>query len=124
MVILPVPSRKRTRATDFLRRPVLTHSCFLVLVSAIVRSCMGSAWLELDGLLRLVVVRRPGEHLELGHLLPAEPIAWHHALDRLGDDALGVLFEHLLGCHHPEAAGVMAVRSVGLRFPLPAGEAH
>src|SRR6059058_5917474 len=48
-------------------------------------------YLKLNGILRLVIVRRAREHAELGQHLVGETIVREHALDGLLDDELRLL---------------------------------
>src|SRR5262249_8648707 len=80
-------------------------------------------YLELDGLLGLVRVLRALVDLQLGHLLPAQAIARHHAADRLDEDAVGVGLHPVARPRLLQAAGVARVPVVGLGLELLAGEA-
>src|ERR1700737_1830600 len=114
MVMIPVPGRRRTRATAALRRPVDWINGFGTTVW-----CSLSDWLgnsvdrvvhdERLGALSGVRVGRPGVHLELLEHAPAERSLGQHAADGAPDRVLGALGHQVAGGAGPDDARIAGV---------------
>src|ERR1700691_5989259 len=106
MVMVPVPGRRRTRATASLRRPVVwvggAGTSFSLTAAdgrgVVLRRGLGS-----------VRVLGAGVDEELAHDLPAQSVLGHHALDRVEDQFDGVLVEERLPGRRAQAARVARV---------------
>src|SRR3569832_2217312 len=113
MVILPEPGLRNTRADAVLRRPVVRFCC------AIRKSCLMNSDVEGLRLLRLVIVLRTGEDLELADHGTTEAVLRQHALHRDGDDALGRALHHFREAERAHVAHVasgMVIELVGGLF--------
>src|SRR5690606_19447318 len=86
------------------------------------RSLLALRDLERLRVLGLVRVVRPGVDLQLLGHGPAELVLRQHALDRLLEQPLGVLLQHLTEGLLPQTAGVAAVPVLERLFALVPGE--
>src|SRR5690554_3298218 len=122
-VILPVPGRSRTRATDSLRRPVVCTSG-AGMWSGSFDSAGAASTLDDEGLRVLggVGMGGTGVHLELLQHLAAEPVLREHAPDRAAHGVLGVAAERLAVGLRLDATGEAGVTPQELALGLVRGE--
>src|SRR5712691_5615604 len=100
--INPVPGRRRTRAIDSLRRPVVWINGLLTMLPLVLptrlraRARLGALGQRpRDGLLRLVGMGRTAVHAQLLQHLAPERSLRQHAADREPDDLLRITREQM-----------------------------
>src|SRR5579863_3862658 len=106
MVMVPVPGRRRTRATASLRRPVVWVSGAVTSFSLTAADGRG---VVLRRCLRGVGVFGAGVDEELAHDLAAQAVLGNHALHGVEDQLDGILVEQRLPGRRAQTARITRV---------------